>query len=402
MLTADLVRVRTRKGKILPRYVDAADAKLQAEAQRLVHIFDVHRGRRIGELDEAIADHIGDSTSYAIQRGLVKLLKDRAQVETVAPKPPTEVRQAVFEAAAERWPIGRKADARAAAMQAAAERLELSVEEVERALYADLKAEEVLVEAQLPEAKALLDRYNLALAQAVLLRAREVVVTLPDPAPKRARQLFRIIKFHRLMHRAERAGKGKGYRVTLDGPLSLFRQTNRYGLQLALFLPALCHCERWELAATVAWGDDRRELSLELSDASGLVSHTREKGTWESDEERHFRKTFAKAKGQWSLRRSTRVVDLDGRGVLVPDYVLKHEDGREAYLELIWFWRKKTFERRLALLRAAGPSNLVVALATRLNTDEAAPELLESAAVVPFKGVIQPKKIIAAAEAVAI
>jgi len=37
------------------------------------------------------------------------------------------------------------------------------------------------------------------------LRARRVTVELPDLAARRARQLFRIIKFHRLMFTATRA-----------------------------------------------------------------------------------------------------------------------------------------------------------------------------------------------------
>src|SRR5690606_28242892 len=145
------------------------------------------------------------------------------------------------------------------------------VEQVEEALYADLKAEQRLVEVDLPEPRALLERYDLALAQAVLLRARQAVITMEGADPKRVRQLFRIVKFHRLMHRAERVEGG--LRIVLDGPLSLFRQTQRYGLQMALVLPSLAHAERWRLEADVAWGDQKRDLQFVVSSDDGLTSH---------------------------------------------------------------------------------------------------------------------------------
>ncbi len=401
MLTADLVRASVKKGVVVPRYVDAGDERLQAEAEALMEAFRAHVGQPIGALEEAIADLIGDSTDYLRQRGLAKLLMDRARVETVAPRPPSEVRAVVFRHAGALWPVGPPGVAglhdRGAALAAAAAELGLTVQAVEDALYADLKAEQRLVEVDLPPARTLLERYNLALAQAVLLRARQAVVTLEGADPKRVRQLFRIIKFHRLMHRAERTEGG--VRLTLDGPLSLFRQTQRYGLQMALVLPSLAHAERWRLEAEVAWGDQKREASFVVSSEDGLASEAPDLGTWESDEEKHLRATFGALDTLWQLRRGTRIVDLKGRGVLVPDYTLHHRDGRVALLEIVWFWRLQGFKDKLALVRKHGPGNLIVAVATRMNVDER-DTTLDEPAVYPFKGVIQPKKLIALAEEV--
>lgn len=398
MLTADLVRATVRKGVLKPRYIDPESEELRGEAERLVAIFEGHVGERVGDLDEAIADHIGDSTGYLIQRGLAHLLMKRATTEVAAALPPEEVRAAVFRLAAERWPVA-PGPSRDAVLAAAGEELGLTPEEVEAALYADLKREVRIAAFDSLDADALLARYNLALAQSMLMRARRVTVTLPGVEAKRARQLFRIIKFHRLMHRATRTADS--FQVELDGPLSLFRHTTRYGLKLAKFLPGLCHCRQWALTADVSWGEPKRDLVFEADQDTGLVTHTRDQGTWESDEERHFRTTFKKLKTDWTLRRGARVIDLGGEGVLVPDYTVHHPDGRVALLDIVWFWRARTFQRRLELLSAKGPSHLVIALATRYNTDEKAPEL-ESGAIYPFKGVIGPKPLLALIEQVAI
>ncbi len=398
MLTADLVRAWTRGGLVRPRYVEVSDPALQADAAALVAIFGRHLGETVGALEESIADHIGDATDFMVRRGLVKLLRDRSTVETQAPLPPEELREVVFEEAARTWPVGPPPlHDRSEVLARAAARLGVTSEVLEQSLYADLKDAEQLTAFDPPEPVALLERYNLALAQAVLLRARSVRVTLDDPKPARARALLRVVKFHRLMHRAERTDAG--WTLHLDGPLSLFQQTHRYGIQLARFLPALCHCAQWSLEADVAWGPQKLPMKFAVDHQAGLVTHTKDRGTWESEEERHFRRSFAATETPWTLRRDTRLIDLDGRDVLVPDYVLKHPDGRRALLEIVWFWRRRTFERRLELLREAGPANLIVAFATRLNTGEDNLPKLDH--LVPFKGVIQPKKVIARAEVVA-
>lgn len=405
MLTADLVRTSVARGVVKPRYVAVDDDAMRAEAATLVRTFQEHVGHKRGELEEAIADHIGDSPQYMVTRGLARLLWKKSTVETAAAADPEDVRRLVFQTAAARWPVGvgPTMTPREAVIAQVAEQLGVTPGAVEAALFADLEREQVITDTEPWEVDDLLHRYNLALAQGVLLKATEVRITLPEGVgAKRARQVFRMLKFHRLMHRAVK--ERGGYVITLDGPLSLFKQTTRYGLQLALFLPTLCHCVHWTLEADVVWGKDNKALTFVCDQDSGLVTHTRDLGTWEADEERHFKASFKAVDGPWQLRRGARLIDLNGRGVLVPDFELRHSDGRKAYLDVVWFWRKRSFLDRLELLAEAGPPNLIVALATRYNADPKGEDArLEDlgGAVYPFKGVIQPKKIIALAEEVA-
>ena len=64
-----------------------------------------------------------------------------------------------------------------------------------------------------------------------------------------------------------------GYVFHIDGPLSLFSATTKYGLQVALFLPALLHCQDFRLEAEVRWGPRREPRSFLLDSRDGLVSH---------------------------------------------------------------------------------------------------------------------------------
>src|SRR5262249_22965665 len=147
---------------------------------------------------------------------------------------------------------------RAAVLREIADGLQMTPDAVDQGLFADLKSEQRLVRFDDISAERLLQRYNVALAQAVLLRSTGVTIQVRHETPQRYRQLLRAIKFHRLIAEWEKTG-GDSYRLHLDGPLSLFSATQKYGLQLALFLPVLLHCCDFELEATLRWGTDKRE-----------------------------------------------------------------------------------------------------------------------------------------------
>lgn len=406
MLTADLLRATVRKGTIKPRLVDPEAADLLALAGRLVAIFEGHGGKRRAELDDAVDDVVGDETSFAITRGLVKLLDDRAEWETVSPLEPPELRRLVFEASAAAHPIATRASrlhatTRADVLAAVAAQLGVDVAAVEEGLYADLRAEQRLVAFDRIEPRALLDRYNLAQAQGLLLRAHELNVEVDVDRPSRLRQVFRWLKFFQLMHRTRR-GEG-GWQITIDGPMSLFEQSQRYGLQMANFLPALLLTDRWRLRADVEWPHVAGRVALELEPADGLVSHYRSRGTWVSEEERTLVGRIDESATSWKVSRSARVVDLGGVDVLVPDFAVRCEaTGREALVEVVGFWRREYLTRRAETLAAHGPPNLVLCVSRRLGTDgDALPEGLADR-VVDFARVVPLPRFFEVVERVAI
>ena len=63
-----------------------------------------------------------------------------------------------------------------------------------------------------------------------------------------AGNVLRLVKFYRLLCEVETVAEGV-YKLRLDGPLSLFLSTQKYGLQLALFLPAILLCKDFDLQA---------------------------------------------------------------------------------------------------------------------------------------------------------
>src|SRR5262249_34733751 len=158
-------------------------------------------GRTRGELDDDITETFGDETGTLVHQGLAKLLDDRCEFDTVAGLPPPQLRAPVFRAAA-LPPQSADAPAtgfhRRAALASAARAHGLPLEDIERGLFADLESEQRLIKFDDLSVEHLLHRYNVGLAQAVLLRATAVHVTINYEPPQRYRQLLRYLKFHRL------------------------------------------------------------------------------------------------------------------------------------------------------------------------------------------------------------
>lgn len=404
MLTTDLVRVSVRKGVIKPRYIDPADETLLRRARELCALFSDRAGTTRAAHNEAIADLVGDDTTFALTKGLVKLLDDRSEWTTVAPLDPVALRRHVFEAASQVHPVltratGRHKHTRDTVIARVAQSLSVTPEDVESGLYADLKSEQRLSAHKPIEPEALLHRYNLALAQGVLLRATELRLSVRGKRPKHLRRLFYALKFRGLMHRATRTDEG--WQIVIDGPMSLFRLSSRYGLQLAIVLADIAHLDAWELEADVLWSDRTTHGLLKVSSDDGLVSHTKPRGTWTSAEEKRLRATLAKRKKlAWSIDGKASVVELGGRGVLVPDFVLRHDDGREVFVEIVGYWRKAWFEKRAELLAAHGPRNLVLCVSKTMATEDA-PLPQAGLTVVAFRDAISAKRLLEAAEAVA-
>ncbi len=277
MLTGNLVRVRTAKERVSPLYLNRDSTQWLEAAESLLMIFREGVGMTRGELEDEIDELVGEGLANLAQRGLAKVLEDRAALEVVAVVSPEMLRERVFTAAAAQRqtlraaaPGHRPAFDRDRILAEVATSVNLSAEDVAATLFADLKDENRLLTFDDLSAQRLIDRYNVALAQSVLLRSVLIRVEVRNEKPTRYRQLFRRLKFHRLLYRVE-GDMTDGYVFHLDGPLSLFSATNRYGMQMANFLPSILHCRDFRLDAELRWGPRREPRSFHLESRDGLV-----------------------------------------------------------------------------------------------------------------------------------
>ncbi|AMV26397.1 hypothetical protein VT84_18510 [Gemmata sp. SH-PL17] len=374
MLTGKMVRVRHAKNRLVPLYIEPHDESLLALAEQLLFAYRGSPGRTRGEVEEEFADLIPEGPRGLLPAGLAKLLEDRCEFEVSADHPPDQLREAVFKAAAtaraEAANSMRPFD-RTGVMKEVAEQLSLTIapEDIDRSLFADLKDEQRVISFEDITAEQLLNRYNVALAQSILLRCTLMELRVYAETPARFRQLFRAVKFHRLICTIQET-PGNSYKLTLDGPLSLFSSTNKYGLQLAMFLPTLLHCKAFDLRANIRWGAERKEKTFQLSGLDGLKSHTADFGVYTPPELQMFADTFAtKVKG-W-------ILDTDPHPILlptstwVPDFKLTHvKTGKEVFVEIFGFWRKGDIETHYKNLAKGVPGKFVLCVSEQMRADE--------------------------------
>lgn len=407
MLTSDLIRAKVSGSSISPSLINLDKPSFQEHAERLLEYWQqaLSDGATRGQLEAYVDEWIGDRRDVKVLRGIAKVLLDRSEFETQSPISPPELREMVFKEARRVGPLALEADffGRPTADDvhaSVAAKLGVSPEVVKQALYADLREHERLIKCTVPDASWLLNRYNVALVQALLLRSTEIVLTLEDASVPRIRQLFRYLKFHQLMHRSER--RDKQLRITIDGPSALFRQSDRYGRELAVFFPAvlLQQCA-WRLTATVLWTKARHEKHLEITSADPLVSHYRDQGAYRTREQAAFEERWAAKPRTWELTTATTPITLGTQGFIVPDYTFTGPEGQVAHLELIGFWRRETLQTKLDAIARYGPGNVVVAVSGRRSGSKGKTLPSFDGEMLSFAEVLPPNKVLKALEAVA-
>ncbi len=402
MLTGKLVRVKNTRDRVIPAYLDQSDGRWLKAAREMLELFRGKEQCTRGELEEEVDEAFGDLPNPLVYQGLAKLLEDRCEFDVVSGHPPEQLREAVFLLATKR----RQAEAqrpgqlglnRQAILAEVAGQFGVEPAIVDQGLFADLKSEQRLQSFKDISPEHLLQRYNVALAQAVLLRSTGVQVLIRGESPARWRQLLRQAKFHRLVCAVETAGKN-ACMLRLDGPLSLFTATSKYGLQLALFLPTVLLCRDFELRAELRWGPERKPKNFRLTPRDGLVTHAADTGMYVPAELAMFVELFRKKITAWDIAEETDILPL-GNSMWVPDYRLVHKvTQKTVYLEVLGFWRRSSVEAHLARLRQHAKAPFVLAVSEQLHVEESDLAGLP-AGVHRFRNMPLPDEIVKLAEA---
>ena len=370
MLTADLVRARAYKGDVKAQYLDRDDEEPRLLAATLIETFESSIGAPRRQLDETLKDVLGAGTDFLLHRGLAKLLFDRCEFETAGDIDPVELRRRLFSTAAGmRREAGHDGLQRDDVFARVATELDVAADTIEQGLFGDLKDEQQLRAFERCDADWLIDRYNVALAQALLLRASWMSVSLPPLAPGSMRTLFRKLKFHQLLYEIE-GSAGDGYTIRLDGPLSLHRSTQRYGLQMATFLPAVLEIDGFEVEASVQHGRRRVDRRFRITSKDGLRPYRKSPRTWVPDEVRTLRAQIEKLDSGWEMSDDAELIET-AAGVLIPDHVFVHEEsGTRVFMEVVGYWRRAPIDERIAALKAHGPANYLLAVGKGMNVDQ--------------------------------
>jgi predicted nuclease of restriction endonuclease-like RecB superfamily len=187
----------------------------------------------------------------------------------------------------------------------AASTVNISLQQLEGSLWSDLN-EELLVKDFMPmAAEDLLKQYNMSLTQTLLFKA----TAMEFEAGGNYKQIFRRIKYLGLMYTVQK--EDESFKIIVDGPIALFKLTDRYGTSLAKLLPTIVEAGEWKLKASIVAGERHSPRILQLELDSGDVGNViaslslepKQTGIFDSSVEERFARSFEALGTGWRLRR---------------------------------------------------------------------------------------------------
>ena len=388
MLPSVLLVARRYRDTIRPVY-----AKLTVEnlgiAEKLIRAFQDHLKKRRRELEEAVGEMEEAGYDYRYVRGLATLLERRCQFKVEATVNPEEARSRLFKAAA-REGIPTTLEERMRIVEEEAAQIEVSAEELEFSLYSDLDEELILTEFQPLDAEALVRLYNLGLTQTLLFRCSEMGFT----ASGNWQQIFRWMKWLGLIYTIQR--QEEGYWVRVDGPVSLFKLSHRYGTSLAKLLPHIVAAPEWTIHALILRRKgDRQLLKLELDSqrqAAYMKAEEPQAGEeYDSLVEESFAERFNALRTGWWLTREPEPLPV-GRHVMIPDFVFE-KAGMKVYMEVAGFWTPEYLRHKLKQLGGVEGVDMIVA-ADRAHACQKLDRLGKKLNIIYYKGKVPIRPIL--------
>jgi len=366
MLTSEQSIVEYRAGRVVPdRLTQNAHRHYLGYAERMLAIYRSGTGRQRRALHRQVEALFADEPDCPVRRieAFCKLLDDASVFQADPSGQAARLRLDLFSKAARLHPLVQAPDRlfeheEGAAKSQLAEELGTPWETIEQGLYADVTAYQQLEGfTGYADAAAFLSRYNVAQLQACLYRAESMTVT----ATRDLKTVLRYAKLAKLLHEIVRvegvppSNRGRdardtsAYRITFTGPASVLRETRRYGVNFARFLPALLACKGWRMEAVVRtpW---KTPAKLALSEADRFTSHLPPPEEFDSSLEQSLADKFGATRDGWQLIREGDILH-EHQKTFIPDFTFRHDDGTEVFLEIVGFWTPEYLALKRETLR---------------------------------------------------
>ena len=332
MLPHDLLIVFKRKGKIKPRYLK--DTQI---AEELIEIFKEYEGRKYKELQEKL-EEFEEIYNYKVVRGLSTLLGRRCEFESSSLLNGREIRKYLFEKG-----LVLSSQERINALKEAGRHFNTSPEEIEEAMFSDLKEEQLIKKFYPISPQELIKRYNLSLTQTLLFDALELVFKISG----NYQEVFRQIKYLGLMYEIE------GNEVKITGPASIFKKTRKYGVAMAKLIPSIIKADIWHIKAKIEQRKEAKIYDFELScyDSILLPKYSEPVEHFDSEVEEKFYNDFKSLNMGWEIKREPTIVKA-GNYIIIPDFGF-YKNNMQHYMEVVGFWTPEYLEKKIKKLKKA-------------------------------------------------
>src|SRR5919199_942492 len=419
MLPLQLLRITiTEKGtNIVPRFCTRNDSVLHLAAKIIKEFEESWKNKEKKLLlTERIALLESEYNDYKLVRGLYTLLERRCiftKIKEIESKgiisnidinsdnlhDPINIRKALFEESSKRGyaltEFGRRE-----IIDIVASRTKMSSNDIRDIMWSDLEENLVLEWFDVISPQQLLAWYNLSLMQTLLFNCTklEFSVTGGSNWKNILRDIKRLGLIYNLQYKAledenqavhideidydnrdikfiNRSNTDRKNNpiiiCSLDGPLSIFKLTDRYGTSIAKILPSIISSDTWSLNAwivrkTMSLGQKIYRFKISNNDAPPLlrepyyneendkarkrILYTAKEASpivyFDSGVEEKFSTKFEQSSTGWKLIREPDPLILSNGQALIPDFAFE-KYGIRIYLEIVGFWTKEYLEKKI-------------------------------------------------------
>jgi predicted nuclease of restriction endonuclease-like RecB superfamily len=376
MLQSSLIRAKIRKGKIYPVFADINNVRDVELASTMIDRFKsaVKNGETKGSLASSVKE-LEYYYDYRLVRGFYSLLERQSVFKSKADYhgiDPILLRRKVFEESSKRG-FALTEYERGRIMSDIAKAFNINSNMLEELLMSDMDDNLLIIELKPISVDKLIASYNLSLIQTLLFKC--VTFECKVSSGVEWKYLLRDVKRLGLMYMLEyddnnnnsssSSSNKKVSNITciVDGPLSIFKMTEKYGTSIARLIPTIVNARDWYIRAWIVRDSNRaRSYEFTLSSKDNvMLDKSRDPSTniydyngksitiYDSSIEERFANTFINYDTGWRLVREPEPIVVSNKA-FIPDFAFEKGNIR-VYLEIVGFWTKEYIERKLQKIR---------------------------------------------------
>lgn len=410
MLPIELLRVRisSKMNQIRPVFCDYENEL--SLPSKIIKMYEEMAEKKVSKaiVDENVSKLEAKYTDYKLVRGICHLLEQRCVYESYTSSNiafsdngnnntnnAIYLRRNIFEESSRKgYPVTE--NERKYILQRVASKNNLTIDELELAMWNDLDKNKYLKNFDSLTTLQLAAWYNISILQTVLFNCVKLEFSVYGGF--NWKKILRKIKQLGLMYflynesnlklasndqtknqdMLLESNNNKRIICTVDGPLSIVRLTNRYGMAMAKLIPLIIFTDRWSIDATILRKSmkgikkthnfrlSNRDKDLPIFDASQIASHAHLQSeadseiglsfnkyimdNFDSNVEKKFMEKFLKFSTDWQLAREPDPLILSNGKAFIPDFVFE-KYGVKVYLEIVGFWTRDYLKRKLEKIK---------------------------------------------------
>jgi Uncharacterized conserved protein len=404
MLPTELLRVRVsgKMNQIRPIFYDYEKNNELSLPSKIIKMFEEMAKKKLpkANVDENLSKIEAKYTDYKLVRGICQLLEQRCVYESPSKTfsdsrnnntiNATYLRRKIFEESSRiGYPVTE--DERKRILQKVALKNNLTIDELELAMWNDLDKNKYLKNFDSLSPLQLVVWYNISILQTLLLNCVKLEFSVYGGFnwKKILRKIKQLGLMYFLYHESNldsepinqtknedmvlNGKKNKRVICTVDGPLSILRLTDRYGLSMAKLIPLIIFTEIWSIDAVILRKSisgiksyrfqlSNKDKDLPLFDASSIHLESEPNSepnvsfnkygvdSFDSNVEKKFMDKFLKFSTGWKLTREPDPLILSDGKAFIADFAFE-KYGIKVYLEIVGFWTKDYLKRKLEKIK---------------------------------------------------